>query len=515
MKFTPEVFRNIFSEPVSVFQGRRLPEPAFPAGYAALLTAFGLEVPLPRTLAATSPHHRTVHKDGWRILTVRHSPDPTLAGHLTFALKYEGLDLAILKRLFQATGPGPIEDIVRAAPTGAYARRIWFLYEWLLGQKLDLPDASQGNYVSALDDEQQYGVQSLKSSRHRVNDNLPGTPNFCPLVFRTPRLEEYIRKDLAARAREMIAPVPKDRLARAAAFLLLADSRSSFAIEGEHPPQNRAQRWGAIIQQAGANPIDIDELIRLQQAVIGDTRFVRIGLRNDGGFVGEHDRVTHAPIPDHISARPEDLPPLLAGMQEFEKRSAGLDPVVAAACLAFGFVYTHPFEDGNGRIHRYLIHHVLARRGFNPPGLVFSVSAVILERIQEYKAVLEDYSKRLLPVIHWTPTARGNVEVTNDTADFYRYFDATPHAEFLYSCVEQTVESELPAETEFLRRYDQFVESVKTIVDMPDGTRNLLFRFLHQNGGRLSKRAREKELARLTDEEVREIETMYAEAFRE
>jgi hypothetical protein len=37
-----------------------------------------------------------------------------------------------------------------------------------------------------------------------------------------------------------------------------------------------------------------------------------------------------------------------------------VDPVVAAAILAFGFVYIHPFEDGNGRIHRYLIHHVLA-----------------------------------------------------------------------------------------------------------------------------------------------------------
>jgi Fic family protein len=58
------------------------------------------------------------------------------------------------------------------------------------------------------------------------------------------------------------------------------------------------------------------------------------------------------------------------------------DPVVAAAMLAFGFVYVHPFEDGNGRIHRYLI---LAKRGFNPPGMVFPVSATILDRIDDYK----------------------------------------------------------------------------------------------------------------------------------
>lgn len=207
------------------------------------------------------------------------------------------------------------------------------------------------------------------------------------------------------------------------------------------------------------------------------------------------------------------MPSLLAGIQKFEGHSTDLDAVLAAASLAFGFMYVHPFEDGNGRIHPYLIHHVLAKRGFNPPGIVFPVSAVILSRIEEYRAVLEDYSKRLLPIIRWQPTARGNVEVTNETADFYRFFDATPHAEFLYSCVEQTIESELPGETEFLRRHDQFAESVKTIVDMPDRTRNLLFRFLRQNGGRLSNRARERELAPLTDEEVRQIEAIYAESF--
>jgi Fic family protein len=34
------------------------------------------------------------------------------------------------------------------------------------------------------------------------------------------------------------------------------------------------------------------------------------------------------------------------------------------------FVYIHPFDDGNGRLHRYLIHHVLSRTRFTPAGLV-------------------------------------------------------------------------------------------------------------------------------------------------
>ena len=57
----------------------------------------------------------------------------------------------------------------------------------------------------------------------------------------------------------------------------------------------------------------------------------------------------------------------------------------------------------------------------DPAGVVFPVSAAILERFDEYRLTLEDYSRRLLPVIEWAPTLDGNVEVHNDTADFYRY----------------------------------------------------------------------------------------------
>ena len=171
----------------------------------------------------------------------------------------------------------------------------------------------------------------------------------------------------------------------------------------------------------------------------------------------------------------------------------------------------HPFEDGNGRIHRYLIHHVLAERSFNPAGMVFPVSSAILARIDEYRQLLESVSRRVLPAIDWEPTDRGNVRVLNDTADFYRYFDATRHAEFLYSCIEQTIESDLPQEARFLVAHDRFRRRLGEIVDMPDLTADLLFRFLRQNDGRLSQRAREQEFAGLNDAEATAIERIYGE----
>ena len=504
-----------FSGPVTVFHERRLPERGTPAGYAALIDAYSLPVPVPRTLSAIGTRHKVIEREGWRLYTPRHAPPPTLDGHLTFALKYEGLDLAALKRLFLAVSPADIEALVRATPTGSYARRIWFLYEWLTGRPLDLPSAERGvTYVPALDPEQQWAVDGENSARHRVRNNLPGTPDFCPLVFRTQALDQFIAMNMAERARAVVNALPRDLLARTATFLLLKDSKSSYVIEGERPPQDRIQRWGRAIGEAGRAPLDLDELLRLQRIVIGDERFVRLGLRQEGGFVGEHDRENRTPIPDHISARPEDLPTLVEGMIAFDGGAEEkMDAVIAAAVLAFGFVYIHPFADGNGRIHRYLMHHVLARRGFNPPGIHFPVSAAILQRIDEYRGVLESYSRRLLPFIRWEPTPDGNVRVLNDTADFYRFFDATQHAEFLYSCVRQTIEQDLPDETRFLQSFDRFRAGVEAIVDMPERTLDNLFGFLRQNGGRLSKRARENEFAELTAQEVTRIEDLYAEAF--
>jgi len=512
--FRGERVAKDFSGPVNILDERRLPETATPAGYAALIHAYDLPVPVPHTLCAIGTRHRMTEEAGWRIYTPRHAPQATLEGHLTFALKYEGLDLATLKRLFLTAEADEIAGLVRVKPTGLYARRIWFLYEWLLGRELNLPAAQNVSYVDAVDTDLQYAGPGENSARHRVRNNMPGTPEFCPLVFKTKTLLEFIAQDLKARARAIVSEVPKDLLRRTAAFLLLKDSRSSYVIEGERPPQDRIQRWGHAIGEAGRVPLDENELLRLQRVVIGDDRFVKLGPRDQGGFVGERDRDTQRPVPNHISARPEDLPSLIKGLIAFDHTAESeLDPVIAAAVLAFGFVYIHPFEDGNGRIHRYLMHHVLARRGFNPPGVHFPVSSAILDKIDEYRDVLESYSDRLLPLVKWEPTEKGNVKVLNDTGDFYRFFDATRHAEFLYACVRKTIDDDLPNETLFLKSFDQFRASIESIIDMPERTFNQLFGFLRQNGGRLSKRAQENELAELTADEVSQIEKLYRASF--
>jgi Fic family protein len=315
----------------------------------------------------------------------------------------------------------------------------------------------------------------------------------------------------------MIEGIHKDILLRTSAFLLLKDSKASFTIEGETPSSTRARRWGMAIGQAGSLPLSKNELLRLQQLVIENDRFIKMGFRAEGGFIGEHDRSTGEPIPDHISARWEDIESLIDGLlgtnDLFEKNK--FHPVLAAACVAFGFVFIHPFVDGNGRIHRYLIHHLLARMNYTPQGIIFPVSAAILERITDYRKVLETYSQPILEFIQWKKTGNNNIEVLNNTIDYYRYFDATPFTEFIFTCIEQTIDQIIPREVNYLRNYDTMKSWLDDRFEMPDKMVAMLIRFLEQNNGKLSIRAREKEFKELTEDEALQIEKQFMELFNE
>lgn len=504
-----------FSKEVSVFHGIKLPEKAYLAGYSALIEAFDLQVPLPRKLAMIGHKHKKYIAGRWVLYTPRHKPIDTLYGHLVFALKYEGVDLAVLKAVFKNIAPEEIQNIVESEPTSSYSRRIWFFYECLLRKKLKLQDAKKGNYVDALNSGLQYPGPSENSSRHRVKNNLPGVSDFCPLVWRTPTLEKYIAENLSEKTESTLSRTHRDIILRAAAFLLLKDSKASYAIEGENPPQTRLQRWGKIIGQAGKFDLSPEELLRLQKIVLESSRFAKFGWRKEGGFVGEHDREFGTPIPDHISAKPEDIEKLIDGLIETNKKliNSSFDPVIAATIIAFGFVNIHPFVDGNGRIHRYLIHHILAKKGFAKKNLVFPVSAAMLEKIDEYRDVLENYSLPRLNLIEWQPTHDNNVKVLNATLDLYSYFDATEMSEFLYSCVEYTIDEIIPEEVDYLSRYDEFKHQIGHFLDMPDKFIALLIRFLENNNGVLSKRARAKEFKDLTTIEISKIETLFKKIF--
>jgi hypothetical protein len=506
-----------FSQEILVFHGRTAPETGFIAGYGALIQYYELNVPIPQKLALISKKNRNYNQSAWIVFGPKYKPADTLTGHLVFALKYEGVNLLFFKKLFEKLGQAKIVQLINAEYTGQYIRKIWFLYEWLMKEQLPIADLTFKNFVPLLDEELQYASSTgINSSRHRIRNNLPGTVNFCPLINKSSKLENYIQENLSEKTLGVIQGVHKDILLRTSAFLLLKDSKASFNIEGESPSHTRASRWGNAIGQAGNKPLSVAELIRLQQIVIENSRFITLGLRIKGGFVGEHDRQTGEPIPEHISARWQDLDALLNGLIETSLllEKIQFNPVLTASNIAFGFVFIHPFVDGNGRIHRYLIHHLLAIMKYTPQGIIFPVSAAILEKLDDYRKVLKIYSRPLLEFIEWKKTHDNNVEVLNETIDYYRYFDATSQAEFLFDCVNYTINRIIPQEVKYLQNYDALKVWLDDRFEMPDKMVAMLIRFLEQNNGTLSQRAQEKEFKDLTSEEIKQIENKYKIIFQ-
>jgi hypothetical protein len=147
--------------------------------------------------------------------------------------------------------------------------------------------------------------------------------------------------------------------------------------------------------------------------------------------------------------------------------------------------------------------------------MVFPVSSVMLARIDAYRNTLQAHSAPLMSCIDWRPTPERNVRVENETADLYRYFDCTDNAEFLYGCVEQTIDHDLPQEIDYLRRHDEALQRIMDTVEMPDQLAENLLMFVRKNDGKLGKKRREDEFAALKDEEVAALEAIVQDAFED
>ena len=487
-----------------------------PVGQVALHTLLDSKLPLPAVRSyVQSGARRTVAVDATteEYYSPDYAPDDTLRGHLRFALRYEPCDLGIIHAALVTMGPSAVADWVREEPTGIYSRRAWFFYETLTGDRLPLGDTAGGNYVEALRPDLHYVAPSRNSPRHRVRDNLLGTGELCPTLRRTPKLEAMRASRLDREVSRLTGQYAPEMLARAANFLYTRETRSSFALEGEAPSPKREERFlYALHHLARFDPPDKVALLALQETIV-EARYAARDWRDFQNFVGETTRDMGDYV-HFICPRPPDVPGLMQGWMALTERVAGggpepidplIDPVLAAAVSAFAFVFIHPFEDGNGRLHRFLMHYLFYKRGFAPPDVVFPVSTAILRHQRGYHAVLEAFSRPALKATEWEFADDNSVLVTNDTRDLYRFFDATPQAEYLYDRVAETIREDFKDELDFLTVYDAAFTAVRGVVELPDRRAALFIKLCLQNKGHLSHNKR-GQFAELTDAEVAAME---------
>jgi hypothetical protein len=433
-------------------------------------------------------------------------PADTLAGHLTFALKHEAVHLEFLARLFDAIDAAELDAWVRSEPTGQYARRAGFLFEFLTDRRLDFAGVEAGSYVNALDPDQQLTSTAPRNVRRwRVRDNLPGTRDWCPTVLRTERVRAAESYDCAAQLEQLETDFGVDLLLRSAVWLTLKESRASFAIESESDADNRVQRFAAVMEQHCGNyddPLAADTLAELQAAILGP-RATRYGVRRSPVFVGETVRLQ--PVVHYIAPHWDDAPALLNGLRECAARTVGAASLVRAAVLSFGFVYLHPMADGNGRISRFLINDTLRRDKALPSPFILPISATItssLARRRSYDEVLELFSRPLLrryasawrfgPERTADDGVRYNLEFDayREALPAWRYPDLTEHVEFLADVVRQTLEHEMRDEASFLRSLRAAREGIKRVLEGPDSDIDRIIRSVRDNAGRVSNKLR-------------------------
>jgi Fic/DOC family len=484
-----------------------------PIGYARFVTS-GLDVtPLIQVARIDSrTRHREAKMEGHtEVLTfnTKYAPEDSFSGGLQFALRYEGVNLQVLDALFRHCGPKPLEEWLKRAPMSGYARRTGFLFEWLTQTSLNVPPLSKKtNFVPVLDEELQFGLGKTSEfdPKFRVLNNLPGTRDFCPLVRKSPAIRAFLGKDLKARVGQILARYPPDLLRRAAQYLYLKETRSTYEVERERPNANRTQRFLDLLKTApSGEPLSQDAFVRAQNLIL-EPRFHEFAYRSSQNWLGGHSR--YRDTVDFVPPSPEDVVGLMQGLCSMSARGraaanagADVDPVVHAAVLAFGFVFIHPFIDGNGRLHRYLIHEELSTLGFTPKGTVLPVSAFILSNLDLYSAALERFSKPLMARTEFTPPPPVVPAIGNDPR-FFRFFDATAQALFLYRALERTVEHDLEEEIHYLVGVERARARLRDEIDWPAQSLDLFINVVHQNNGTLSKTKRDRHFSWLTDDEL-------------
>lgn len=429
-------------------------------------------------------------------------PEDSFAGHVEFGLKYEELHLEFFARLFAVVEPGLLEAWCRREPFGQYARRAGFFYEWLTGRRLDVPDLSNGAYVDAIDAGRYLTrTHALRDRRWRINNNLPGTPAYCPLVRRSDAVQEALAFNVTEALAELDRQFGEEVLMRSAAWLTFKESRASFLIEQEADQTDRIQRFAHVIAEHCGQieePLSSESLITLQRAILGDNA-LSMGLRRSPVFVGQatlRENIVH-----YIGPHFGDVEGMLAGLRAFEVATRGREPLARAGALAFAFVYIHPMSDGNGRIHRFLLNDTLKRDQAIPSGVTLPVSASIINTREfghGYDRTLEVFSRpfmrryaeayRFSELMTYADGARSNLvfEAYPDANAAWRYPDLTEHVLFTARVVAHTIRTEMAEEARVLCTFELAQRRLKDVLEMPDADAVRIIRALKENGWNIS-----------------------------
>lgn len=198
------------------------------------------------------------------------------------------------------------------------------------------------------------------------------------------------------------------RLARTEAALALGgDVNDRVAVE---VIGNIAAMDDAIHRATSTDRFDLKDLLAIHRRLMGNSPTPEVGgvIRVEQNWIGGSSfnpcsAVFVPPPPEYLDDLLEDLLDYVNGDDH--------SPLVQAALAHAQFETLHPFEDGNGRTGRALIHVVLRRRGL-APRFVPPISLVLATWSTDYVAGLmtfrhlsgPDSAERSIAAVEWLRT---------------------------------------------------------------------------------------------------------------
>ena len=493
------------------------------AGYTRLREVLGLLVPpLGMDLALGEDYKDRVITYGHgklKLLAKTKKIGETIPEHIETAIKHQGIRLSYLVPIFKVINKQELEDYIRARPSSEIRRCIWYLYEWLTSDRLEVPDSDVA--YTKLADEKHYFTRSsgIRDKRTRVENNLLGNINFCPMIRKTPTVKSWVKKNLMkmaiARLQALSTLVDTEVLGRSVSYLYTKETKSSTEIEKEDSREEKTKKFFRVLKNSGTMPLDKSRLLFVQNQIVNGS-FKDTDYRNAEIYVGE-TRLTSAGTDEdihYIGPKAEQVPSMMKGLLSMHDTlmiDNELPAMMHAAIVSFGLVYIHPFSDGNGRTHRYLIHDVIKSRGQEGQDFIIPVSSAILQNQQEYDKVLEVLSRPIMAMIDYELTDQNSVIINNDLNYMYRYPDLTAHVEFLYRMMDMAINVDLLEEVFVILKFDGIKAVINGTFDMPNKQLDLLVQMLSANDGKVGKKKRKLFYDWISEEEVQQVEAAASE----
>ncbi|WP_281547061.1 Fic family protein [Pseudoalteromonas sp. PAR1] len=433
------------------------------------------------------------------------------------AIKYQGIRLHFFAAIFKNVDTTELSAFIRDKPNSKYNRVLWFLFEWLTENKLDLPDLKSGNYINLFEEEFYYTlISGTRDKRTRVINNAIGTRAFCPTVRKTSKILELEKTDVYetawAKMQHVGDALSADIIGRSINYLYSKETKSSTEIEKESPSRQKMQRFLKAIKNAGYFQLTKEKLIDLQNQIVED-KFKATDYRKSEIYVGsviKHYNFTDEDV-HYIGPKAKHVDSMMKGLLDTHDNlmiDNNIPPLIHATVISFGEVYIHPMDDGNGRIHRYLIHDVMKQR--EPEhNFIIPISASILKNQQKYDKTLDSISKPLMAMLDWELDGDNDnkVIINNDIDYMYRYPDFTEHVCFVYEMMESAISTELIEEICLLITFDSAKKLLNENADIPNVIIDKIISILISNGGSCSRAKRRYVLKYISSELLDELES--------